>query len=96
VWRSVKCIGSQRKPCQIGFIMVGEFEKQEGLQHHFSVLLELSAFDDLIGFKSGVEEEGHDVDEESFWSWQLSQGCVVAYYSLCTSNSFYSYCSFAL
>jgi hypothetical protein len=30
--------GSQRKYCQVGFIVGGEFEKQEGLQHHFSIL----------------------------------------------------------
>ncbi len=47
--------------------MGGEFEKQEGLRHHFSGLLEIQDFGDLIDFKSVVEEEGHDVDEESMW-----------------------------
>ncbi|KAJ8769485.1 hypothetical protein K2173_002975 [Erythroxylum novogranatense] len=32
-----------------------------------SVLLELSASDDLTGFKTEVEEKGLDVDEASFW-----------------------------
>ncbi|XP_057955144.1 zinc finger CCCH domain-containing protein 66 [Malania oleifera] len=32
-----------------------------------SVLLELSASDDLIGFRSAVEGEGHDVDEAGLW-----------------------------
>jgi len=30
-------------------------------------LLELSSFDDLIGFKSSLEEECHDIDEGSLW-----------------------------
>ncbi|KAF2296270.1 hypothetical protein GH714_037191 [Hevea brasiliensis] len=33
-----------------------------------SVLLELSASDDLVGFKSEVEEKGLDVDEASYWT----------------------------
>jgi|UniRef100_A0A2N9HPG5 hypothetical protein len=61
------CTGPQRKPSQAGFIMAGGFEKQEGLQPRFSVLLELSASDDLARFKSAVEEEGIDVDESSLW-----------------------------
>ncbi|KAM3691565.1 hypothetical protein ACB098_08G023900 [Castanea mollissima] len=61
------CSGSKRKPSQTGFSMAGGFEKQEALQPRFSVLLELSASDDLTGFKSAVEEEGLDVDESSLW-----------------------------
>ncbi|KAF3454252.1 hypothetical protein FNV43_RR04699 [Rhamnella rubrinervis] len=61
------CSGSKRKPTTTGLIMEGELEKQEGLRYNFSVLLELSASDDLSGFKSAVEEEGLDVDEASFW-----------------------------
>lgn len=61
------CSGSKRNPASAGLIMDGELEKQEGLRYNFSVLLELSASDDLNGFKSAVEEEGLDVDEASFW-----------------------------
>ncbi|KAF5446716.1 hypothetical protein F2P56_032319 [Juglans regia] len=61
------CSGSERKPSQTGFVMEGEFGRKEGLQPNFSVLLELSASDDLIGFKRAVEEEGYDVDEASLW-----------------------------
>ena len=61
------CSGSKGKPSQTGFSMAGGFEKQEALQPRFSVLLELSASDDLTGFKSAVEEEGLDVDESSLW-----------------------------
>ncbi|KAL5580733.1 hypothetical protein UlMin_013175 [Ulmus minor] len=61
------CSGSKRKATTVGLIMEGELEKQEGLRCNVSVLLELSASDDLIGFKRAVEEEGHDIDEASFW-----------------------------
>jgi hypothetical protein len=72
LWRFEKrgismCSGSKRKPSQTGFVMESELEKREGLQPSFSLLLELAACDDLIGFKSVVEEEGHDVDEASLW-----------------------------
>ena len=33
----------------------------------FSIFLELSDFDDLIGFKSDVEKECHDIGEASLW-----------------------------
>lgn len=61
------CSGSKRKPESAGLVMEGELEKQEGLRYNSSVLLELSASDDLVGFKSAVEEEGHDIDEASLW-----------------------------
>uniref|UniRef100_A0A5B7ATU2 C3H1-type domain-containing protein n=2 Tax=Davidia involucrata TaxID=16924 RepID=A0A5B7ATU2_DAVIN len=62
------CSGSERKLCPTGLVMVGfEFQKQEGVLGNFSVLLELSASDDLIGFRTAVEEEGHDVNESSYW-----------------------------
>ncbi|KAH7542242.1 zinc finger CCCH domain-containing protein 66 [Ziziphus jujuba] len=61
------CSGPKRKPASPGLIMEGELEKQEGLRYNFSVLLELSASDDLNGFKSAVEEEGLDIDEATFW-----------------------------
>ncbi|KAA8549417.1 hypothetical protein F0562_001110 [Nyssa sinensis] len=62
------CSGSKRKVCPSGLVMEGgEFQNQEGVLGNFSVLLELSALDDLVGFKTAVEEEGHDVDESSYW-----------------------------
>ena len=32
-----------------------------------SIFLELLGFDDLIGFKSDVEKECHDIDEPRLW-----------------------------
>lgn len=63
------CSGSKRKPSSTDLIM--EREKQEGMRYSFSILLELSASDDLDGFKRAVEEEGHDVDEASYWYGRL-------------------------
>ncbi|XWS52981.1 hypothetical protein CRYUN_Cryun11dG0118700 [Craigia yunnanensis] len=60
------CSGPKRTPTQTGF-MEGESHKEDGLPQKFSVLLELSASNDLIGFKSAIEEEGHDIDEPSLW-----------------------------
>uniref|UniRef100_A0A7N2MV62 R13L1/DRL21-like LRR repeat region domain-containing protein n=1 Tax=Quercus lobata TaxID=97700 RepID=A0A7N2MV62_QUELO len=59
------CSGSKQKPSEIGFIMGIEFEKQDS--NIISIFLELCSFDDLIGFKSSVEEECHDIDEASLW-----------------------------
>ncbi|KAK2974622.1 hypothetical protein RJ640_025916 [Escallonia rubra] len=54
--------------CQSDFVMEdGEFKNQEGVLKSVSVLLELSASDDLMGLKSAVEEEGHDVDASGYW-----------------------------
>ncbi|KAK9279258.1 hypothetical protein L1049_012936 [Liquidambar formosana] len=61
------CSGSKRKLCSAGSAMEGDFQKQEGFCEKFSVLLELAASDDLVGFRSAVEEEGRDVDEISLW-----------------------------
>ncbi|KAK6235054.1 hypothetical protein SCA6_010391 [Theobroma cacao] len=61
------CSGSKRKPTQTGFVMEGESHKEDMLPQKFSVLLEFSASNDLIGFKSAIEEEGHDIDEPSLW-----------------------------
>lgn len=58
------CSGSKRKLCPT---MEGEVQKQEAFCCNFSLLLELSAANDLIGFRTAVEEEGRDVDETSFW-----------------------------
>ena len=56
---------SKRKPSKTGFIMGIEFEKQDS--DIISNFLELLGFDDLIGFKSSMEEECRDIDEASLW-----------------------------
>ncbi|KAJ4725572.1 Zinc finger CCCH domain-containing protein [Melia azedarach] len=61
------CSGSKRKPTQTGFIMETDSQKQDGLCYNFSILLELTASDDLVGFKTAIEEEGHDIDEPGLW-----------------------------
>ena len=50
-----------QKPSETGFIIGVEFEKQDS--NIILILLELSGFDELIGFKSCVEEECCDIDE---------------------------------
>ncbi|KAK7840822.1 zinc finger ccch domain-containing protein 66 [Quercus suber] len=59
------CNGSKQKPFEIGFIIGIEFDKQDS--NIIPILLELSSFDDLIGFKISMEEECHDIDEASLW-----------------------------
>ena len=54
-----------QKPSEIGFIIGVEFEKQES--NIILIFLELSSFNELIGFKSCVEEECHDIDEANLW-----------------------------
>ncbi|KAG5253822.1 zinc finger CCCH domain-containing protein [Salix suchowensis] len=61
------CSGTKRKPTHTGFNMENGFQKEDGVCHDFSVLLELSALNDLIGFKKAIEEEGHDVDMPGLW-----------------------------
>ncbi|GMI81714.1 tandem zinc finger protein 9 [Hibiscus trionum] len=61
------CSGPKRKPTQSGLIMEGESRKEDGVPQKFSVLLELSASNDLIAFKTAVEEEGYGIDEPSLW-----------------------------
>ncbi|KAM1039916.1 hypothetical protein ACFX2I_029171 [Malus domestica] len=63
------CSGSKTKPSSTDMVM--EHEKQEGMLYSFSILLELAACDDLEGLKRAVEEEGHDVDEASYWYGRL-------------------------
>lgn len=46
---------------------VGEFQEQEKVADGLSGLLELAAADDLIGFKTSVEEQGLDVDGFGLW-----------------------------
>ncbi|KAK8601676.1 hypothetical protein V6N13_058639 [Hibiscus sabdariffa] len=47
--------------------MKGESQKLDRVPNKFSSLLELSASNDLVGFKTAIEEEGHDVNEPSLW-----------------------------
>ncbi|KAK8695726.1 hypothetical protein V6N13_000877 [Hibiscus sabdariffa] len=47
--------------------MKGESQKVNRVPQKFSLLLELSASNDLVGFKSAIEEEGRDIDEPSLW-----------------------------
>ena len=54
-----------QKPAETGFIIGIELEKQDS--NIILILLELSGFDELIGFKSCVEEECHDIDEANLW-----------------------------
>ncbi|KAK3206542.1 hypothetical protein Dsin_020588 [Dipteronia sinensis] len=65
------CSGSKRKPTETGgFVMETESQKQDdhhGLCYNFSVLLELTASDDLDGFRTAIEEEGHRIDEPGLW-----------------------------
>lgn len=62
------CSGSSRKLSPTDSVMEGDFHrKEERFCSPFSVLLELSASNDLFGFKSAVTEEGYDVDEASLW-----------------------------
>lgn len=61
------CSGSKRKANQSGLEMEGEALKEEGFSQKCSLLLELSASDDLIGFKKAIEEQGCDIDESGLW-----------------------------
>ncbi|KAK8483763.1 hypothetical protein V6N12_013135 [Hibiscus sabdariffa] len=48
-------------------MMKGESQKVNRVPQKFSLLLELSASNDLVGFRSAIEEEGRDIDEPSLW-----------------------------
>ncbi|KAK9283207.1 hypothetical protein L1049_011443 [Liquidambar formosana] len=62
------CIVSEREISPSNFAMEGEAQKQNnGFFHNCSILLELSASDDLDGFRREVEDKGFDVDVSSFW-----------------------------
>ncbi|XP_065877506.1 zinc finger CCCH domain-containing protein 66-like isoform X2 [Euphorbia lathyris] len=47
--------------------MENEFQKQDGVCYPIPLLLELSASDDLIGFRRAIQEEGCHVDEPGLW-----------------------------
>ena len=62
------CKGSKNTVISSNFIMESEFQKQNGAGlNKSSVLVELSASDNLDAFRSEVEEKGLHVDEASFW-----------------------------
>ncbi|XVE99768.1 hypothetical protein REPUB_Repub03eG0229500 [Reevesia pubescens] len=62
------CSGSKSELVPSGFIMEGELqERKAGALCKCSVLLELAASDDLVAFKSEVEEKCLDLGEASFW-----------------------------
>lgn len=60
------CNGCNRKSASPNFVMDDRF-RRGGLGFCISVLLEFSATDDLIGFRSAVEEGGYNIDEASLW-----------------------------
>ncbi|KAB1217623.1 Zinc finger CCCH domain-containing protein 29 [Morella rubra] len=62
------CSGSKSRLSSTSFVMEGEFQKQnDGFFCECSVLLELSAMDDLEAFRSEVEVNGLDANKASFW-----------------------------
>ncbi|KAG2730525.1 hypothetical protein I3760_01G297000 [Carya illinoinensis] len=61
------CSGSNYKLSSLSFDMEGGFQKHNRFFCDRSILLELSAMDDLEAFRSEVEEKGFDVNEASFW-----------------------------
>lgn len=63
------CSCSRRKVSSSGVVMESEVQKKDsiGADQTSSLLLELSATNDLTGFRKAVEEEGHDVDEVGLW-----------------------------
>ncbi|KAF8009706.1 hypothetical protein BT93_J0634 [Corymbia citriodora subsp. variegata] len=66
---SIMCNGSAKSEVfPSSLVMEGEFYTKDGeAPRKCSALLELAASDDLLLFKSEVEEKGCDVDEASFW-----------------------------
>ncbi|XVE69435.1 hypothetical protein DITRI_Ditri09bG0152000 [Diplodiscus trichospermus] len=62
------CSGSKSELLPSSFAMEGELqERKAGAVCKCSVLLELAASDDLVAFKSEVEEKDLDLGESSFW-----------------------------
>ncbi|KAL5732839.1 hypothetical protein ACOSP7_032182 [Xanthoceras sorbifolium] len=63
------CSGSSCKLCTSKSVMEGELGNisDGALYKKCSLLLELSASDDLASFKNEIEEKGFDVDEASSW-----------------------------
>ncbi|KAJ4841214.1 hypothetical protein Tsubulata_029995, partial [Turnera subulata] len=62
------CSGSKSGVSTLNPIMEGDsYLKKDDIFHRYSVLLELSASDDLGSFKDQVEDGGLDIDEASHW-----------------------------
>lgn len=62
------CSGSKSELCPFNMVMEGKSPNQEdGISSKCSVLLELSASDDLKSFRCEVEEKGMEVDKPGFW-----------------------------
>ncbi|KAJ6718060.1 ZINC FINGER CCCH DOMAIN-CONTAINING PROTEIN 29 [Salix purpurea] len=62
------CTGSRSDPPPSNLIMEDKsYSQKDSLFYKCSVLLELSASDDLAGFKTEVEQKGLDIDEASYW-----------------------------
>lgn len=61
------CSGSGSEVCSTELAMEGKIQKQKELVPDFSLLLELSASDDIRNFQKAVEEEGHDINEVGLW-----------------------------
>ncbi|XVF40717.1 hypothetical protein PTKIN_Ptkin01aG0137200 [Pterospermum kingtungense] len=62
------CSGSESELVPSSFIMEGQLQAPKaGALCKCSVLLELAASDDLVAFKTEVEEKGLDLGRASFW-----------------------------
>lgn len=61
------CSGSRSQDCSTDLAMEAKIQKQKELVPGFSLLLELSASDDVRNFQKAVEEEGHDINEVGLW-----------------------------
>jgi len=62
------CRVSKSKLSPSNLAMASEFQMQnDGVICNCSVLLELSAYDNIDAFRNEVEEKGFNVDEASFW-----------------------------
>ncbi|KAE8679355.1 Zinc finger CCCH domain-containing protein 29 [Hibiscus syriacus] len=62
------CCGSKSELVSSNFTMEGELQEQKTVAPcNCSVLLELAASNDLVAFKTEVEEKGLDLGEASFW-----------------------------
>ncbi|KAL2898631.1 Zinc finger CCCH domain-containing protein 47 [Bienertia sinuspersici] len=63
------CSGSKSKTCSCEEVMEVEVHDKDSVGDHqnSSLLLELSATNDLISFKNAVEKEGYDMNEARLW-----------------------------
>ncbi|KAJ8543602.1 hypothetical protein K7X08_006125 [Anisodus acutangulus] len=61
------CSGSRSEICSADLAMEAEIQKQKEFIPGFSLLLELSASDDIRNFQKAVGEEGHDINEIGLW-----------------------------